>query len=95
MIAAEKIVAGSVADVQAARVAADVVRAAFEDELLVWIRGIAVCAGDEEAELERRRAAIEDEDGVVVCWASDALGAHSGHVQLVISGGRCLRCARS
>ena len=36
MIAAEEIVAGSVADVQAAGVAADVVGAAFEDELFVW-----------------------------------------------------------
>ena len=50
VFAVEEIVACGVTDVQAAGVAADVVGAAFEEELFV---GIAVWAGSEETELER------------------------------------------
>jgi hypothetical protein len=53
VIAMKKIVARCGADMHAAGFAADVVGAAFEDELLVWLSGVRVSARNKEAELER------------------------------------------
>jgi hypothetical protein len=60
VIAAEEIVAGGVLDVQRAGRAADAVGAAFEEELFVCAT---LRAARIKPELERRRAAVKDEDG--------------------------------